>query len=218
MAIRLVSVLVSFSVACANAVPSGDPPPGNEPDPDAATGGVDTTTVDPPDSPPTSSCSQPFSGELAAWSFTGAAGSQASTAPSSTAPGVTADPIARAATLTAVSGSGSINASNWAIAAQRDATRFFTFSVSPPAGCTLRVDSISIDTTSSGTGPASAVIATSADNFAQTTTLTTNMASSPALAVTATGPLEIRVYGFGATAVAGTMRIRTALAVNGALE
>lgn len=218
MAIRYVTVLVSFSVACANAVPSADPPPGNEPDPDAATGGVDTTTVDPPDSPPTSSCSQPFSGELAAWSFTGATGSQTSTAVTSTAPGVTADPITRAATLTAVAGSGSINASNWATAAQRDATRFFTFTVAPPAGCTLRVDSLSIDTTSSGTGPSSAVIATSADNFAQTVSLTTNMATSPALAVTASGTLEIRVYGFGATAVAGTMRMRTTLAVTGALE
>lgn len=217
MAIRHASALV-FCAACANAVPGAEPPPANEPDPDAPTAGNDTSTVDPPDGPPASSCTQAFSGELAAWSFAGATGSQTSTPVTSTAPGVTAAPISRAATLTAVSGSGSINASNWAIGAQRDPARFYTFALTPPAGCTLRVDSISIDTTSSGTGPASAMIATSADNFTQTVSLATNTTSSPALAAGGTGTLEIRIYGFGATAVAGTMRMKTALAVTGALE
>jgi hypothetical protein len=97
----------------------------------------------PIDAPPSSgTCAQAFTGTLATWSFAGQAGNQASTPATSQATGVTAGPVTRAAALTAVGGLDSINSNNWPLTATRDATKYYTFTLAPPAGCTLSITGV----------------------------------------------------------------------------
>jgi hypothetical protein len=165
------------------------------------------------------SCATPFTGTLATWSLAGQPGSQSSTAVSSTATGVTAGALARSAALTAVSGSGSINSSGWTTSSGRDGSEYYTLTVSPPSGCQLDLTSISIDTKSSSTGPASAEVSTSADNFASEASVTTNAVSSPSLTATdQTAPVEVRIYGFAASSAQGTFRVENTFTVTGSLH
>ena len=164
-------------------------------------------------------CAQAFTGSLASWSFAGQAGTQASTPATTMATGVTAGPVTRAAALTAVAGTSSINSSNWPLTAARDATKYYAFTLTPPAGCTLSITGINIDTLSSGTGPTSAQLSTSADSYAATTAVTTSTSGLVAASVmNATGMLEIRIYGYAATGTGGTMRLQTTLSVDGQLK
>jgi hypothetical protein len=216
-------ILLLSLTACATGVgqsaPTTDAPSAADPADAASTADAPRGT---PDAPPqiapdasTSPCA--FSGVLATWDFTGQPGTQASTAAKSSAPGVTAGAIIRQPTLTATSGSGSINSSNWPTATALDATKYYTLTLTAPAGCTVAVTSIAIDAKSSSTGPASAVMATSADGFAQTTAISTTASSTPS--VSASGQtLELRIYGFHATGTGGTMRVSNTLTVTGHLQ
>jgi hypothetical protein len=166
---------------------------------------------------PANACAS--SGILATWSFTGDAGSQASTPATSTAQGVTAGDVQRATTLTAVSGANSINASNWSTAAQRDDTKYYTLTITPPTGCMLDLTSAAIDAKSSGTGPTSASVATSVDSFAAGQTVSTTAPSTPSLTVTnQTDTVALRIYGWTATGTAGTMRLQNTLTLSGSLH
>ena len=168
---------------------------------------------------PSGSCATPFTGVLATWSFTGQSGSEASATASSTAHGVTTGAFTRASTLTATSGSGSINSSNWTTSAQPDVTKYYSLSITPPSGCSLDLTSLSIDAKSSSTGPSSMSAATSADSYAHMASVTANAVSTPALAVTgATGAVEIRIYGYGATGTSGTMRVENTFTVTGSIH
>ena len=165
------------------------------------------------------SCTAAFTGTLATWSFAGETGNQASTAVTTKAAGITAGAVTRAAGLTAVTGTGSINASNWPLTAQRDPTKYYAFTITPPAGCTLSITGASIDAKSSGTGPASGAVSTSVDNYATTTAVSTFAPGTVALTVTnAPGMVEVRVYGFAATAAGGTLRLQNALSIDGQLK
>ena len=159
-----------------------------------------------------------FTGVLATWDFTGQAGSQAATSPTSLASGVTAGSVTRAVALTAVSGLNSINASGWPTTATLDLTKYFAFTLTPPSGCTLDVASLSIDVKSSGTGPSVGKVATSADNFQATIVVSTSVPSAPALAITNAAMLEVRVYGYTASSASGTMRIQNTLTATGSLH
>jgi hypothetical protein len=165
----------------------------------------------------TGSCS--LSGALAAYDFTGESGNQASTAATSTGAGITAGDVTRASTLTAVSGSDSINSSGWTTSTHADTTKYYTLSITPPSGCKLNVSSISLDTTASGSGPGAASVATSGDSFSAKTTFTPGSTSTPSLSVSGeTGAVEIRIYGYGASSTAGTMRMQNTLTVSGSLS
>ena len=186
-----------------------------------STGGksVCTTTAVPGDGPPSSgNCTMPFSGVLATWSLAGETGSQTSTNAASSAPGVTAAPITRAPALIAAAGSGSINSTNWPLGSALDPMSYYTVSLTPPAGCALVLSAASIDVKSSGTGPAMAAVGTSSDGFAQTQALATTAPSTPTLSASASGNLELRIFGYGATAVSGTMRIQNDFTVSGKLQ
>ena len=51
------------------------------------------------------------------------------------------------------------------------------------------------------------------------TTFTPSVTATPKLSVSgATGPIEVRVYGFGASSAGGTMRVDMTLKVSGALN
>ena len=79
--------------------------------------------------------------------------------------------------------------------------------------------SVAIDAKSSGTGPSTAEIATSADQFAQNATISTSSPTTVPIAMSAvSGTLEVRVFGFGATGASGTMRVQGSLTVTGTIE
>lgn len=171
------------------------------------------TTVD----APASGCA--FTGALATYTLTAETGSQTQSNASATATGVVAGALTRASGLTATSGAGSINSSGWPTSAARDLTKYYAFSVAPPAGCALDLTSVAIDTKSSGTGPATLSLATCADSFGATTPVTANVASTVTTSVTnQSGTLEIRIYGYGGTAASGTMRIQNTLTATGTLH
>ena len=135
-----------------------------------------------------------------------------------TATGITAGAVQRAAALTAVSGANSINSSSWPTAAQADATKYYALTIAPPSGCMLSLTALAIDAKASGTGPAAAAVATSLDAFAQLVTISTSAASTPAVTATHGGPIELRVYGYSASAAAGTLRLQGTLSVQGSLH
>jgi len=164
----------------------------------------------------TSSCTA-TTGTLVSYDFTGQPGNQTSTAATSKMGGITAGAITRS-TVTATSGADSINASDWSTSGV-DMSRYYTFTLTPSGGCALDVTSISIDTKASTTGPTSASIATSEDNFATTTSFTPGSATKVSLSVTgATKAVEVRVYGFSASGTTGTWRVENTLTATGALH
>jgi len=185
---------------------------------DGSSGDTDGSTQrDAPES--SGSCTSPFTGVLATWDFTGAAGNQASTSSSMTATGVSAGDVARSASVTASSGSNSINSSNWTTGASPDPTKFYTFGLQPPNGCSMSLTSLAVDAKASGTGPAAASVATSDDSFTAMSTVAPNSTSTPSLSVNAsTAMVEIRIYGYSATGTSGTMRIENTLTVSGSLQ
>jgi hypothetical protein len=171
------------------------------------------------DSPPASgTCVMAFTGTLATWSFTTEAGTQAMTAVATKANGITAGAVTRAATLTAVAGAGSINSSNWPLTATRDATKHYAFTLTPPAGCELAITGAMIDARASGTGPASAQIANNTDGYTAAATVSTTTAGTVAFTAMASGMIELRVYGYAATAAGGTFRLQNTLSITGELK
>lgn len=193
---------------------------GDGPGPDAPSRVNPDAPVGPlPDAPVSGGCTSPSSGVLATWSFSGQTGNEATVAASSSASGVTAGNVARSSGLTATTGSGSINSSNWPLTAQLDPTRYYTLTIAPPAGCALDLTSAAVDAKASASGPAMAAIATSADSYTQTSAVTTSAPSTPALAVSgATGMVEVRIYGFSASSTSGTLRLQTTLTLSGAVH
>jgi hypothetical protein len=176
-----------------------------------------TNDVSPPKDSGGGGCT--FTGVLATYDFTGQPGNQASTPATSSQTNVTAGAVSRAAALTATAGVDSINSSGWGTTANVDTTRYYTFSITPKGSCTLDVTSLSMTTQASGTGPTKGSVATSDDAFAAKTSFTPGAAAQPSLSVNgATGAIEVRVYGFGASGAGGTMRITTTLTVSGALH
>jgi hypothetical protein len=169
---------------------------------------------------PAGSCADAFTGVLATWDFTTAPGSQAGNPAKSMATGVTAGMFTRSpAGLTATSGLNSINSSAWPTAAALDATKYYTVTITPPSGCTLSLTSMAIDAKSSGTGPASAVLATSVDQFAATSPIVTSAPSTPTLAISGSaGAVELRFYGYSATSASGTLRVQNTFSVTGSLQ
>ncbi len=133
------------------------------------------------------------------------------------AAGVHVSVLARSAVLVPGSGSGSLNASNWAKGASADPSAYFAFTVTPVSGCTLQRMTLALDVRASSTGPSAVDVATSADGFqtrfgafatGSPTTVTLPTASS-------SGPLEVRVYGYGAASTLGTLRIQNAMTLSG---
>ena len=191
----------------------------SSPPQDGGTQSSDVSQPPPPQDSGNTNTGCSFQGVLATYDFTGEPGNQTSTNAKSAATNVTAGAISRATQLTATSGADSINASNWTTAAKLDATRYFTFTLTPQGSCTLDISSLSITTKTSSTGPSTASIATSDDKFTATTSFIVNAAATPKVSVTgSTAPVEIRVYGYGASGAGGTMRVDTTLTVTGALN
>lgn len=210
MALRRTGLVMMWLAGCATAAE----PPASSADASidaiTSTGGADAATT---------GCAQAFTGTLATWDFAAEPGNQPSTAVKMAATGVTAGPVQRAPTLTTVAGTNSINSSNWTTATQLDSSKYYAFTVTPPSGCALSITSLAIDAKASPTGPAMAAVATSLNAFTQPVAISTAMASTPSLSTAAqSSMIEVRVFGFGATATNGTLRLQGTLTVMGSLQ
>jgi hypothetical protein len=168
--------------------------------------------------PPDSGCS--FTGVLATYDLSGLSGITATAPATSTGGGVTAGSLARSSALTAASASGGFNSSNWSTNTSADPTKYDTFTVTPPAGCTLSLTSLALDTQASSSGPAHGDVATSADTFATHVGTFAGTSNSTAMlgAATKAGAMEIRIYGYGATASGGTLRLQQTMTLTGSLH
>ena len=161
-----------------------------------------------------------FSGALLTFDLAGQPGSEPSARATSAAAGVSAGSLSRSTALVAAAGSASINASNWPAAGRADPDQYYAFTVTPSAGCALTLASLSIDVRASTTGPTAGDVATSVDGFAHHSgpfggTAVVNVALP---VVGLSGPIEVRIYGFGASSTAGTMRLQNTLSLEGALD
>lgn len=213
-----------FLCSCATAVADGD----GGTDDDSGTGTKDSATMldgaqqaDTMTGMDTSmgTCASTFSGVLATWDFTMEAGNQTSTVVKTTASNVTGSAFSRSMGLTATAGAGSINSSNWPTAGALDPMKYYTFTITPPAGCSLDITQLSIDSKRSTTGPLNGAVATSADNFSAATTVGIDTVAMILPNVKGqTKAVEIRVYGFGASASGGTLRIQNTFTVTGELK
>jgi hypothetical protein len=160
-----------------------------------------------------------FAGTLVTFDATPLVGSTAQLAPTSTGPGVTASPLKRTG-VGVVGASGGLNANGWP-SAGLDLGKHFAFSIAPPAGCAVRVSKVSLAVSASNSGPQSAALATSADGYATPKPFAPSgvTVDVPLAAVgAASAPLELHLYGYGALAATGTMRITDVLTVTGSLE
>jgi hypothetical protein len=161
-----------------------------------------------------------FSGALLTFDLAGQPGNEPSVPATSAAAGVSAGSLSRSTALIAAAGSASINASNWPATGRADPGQYYAFTVTPSAGCALTLASLSIDVRASTTGPSAGDVATSVDGFAHHFgpfggTTTANVAIP---VVGGSGPIEVRIYGFGSSSTAGTMRLQNTLRVSGALD
>ena len=160
-----------------------------------------------------------YTGVLVSFDLSSQTGSEASVPATPVAPGVTGVALTRSAAILPVSGSGSINGSNWAAGPSADATRYYTFGINAGAGCTVTLTGLTIDTVASTQGPKTVDVATSADAFATHTAASAGTsASTKTLAATASSPIEVRVYGYAAGATAGTLRIQNMMTLSGTLN
>jgi hypothetical protein len=160
-----------------------------------------------------------FAGTLASFDLTSLSGVHTSVGASSTSGAVTASAL-ESVGITGVSSSGAINASGWP-AGGADATKYYAFRVTPPAGCKLSATTLSIDLKASSSGPASAGVATSVDAFASLAAAPISGAAVPVTLVNAnnlSNALELRVYGFGAASATGTLRLEKTLSLSGSLS
>ena len=172
--------------------------------------------------PPTDNSSCPasgFTGTLVSFDFTSLTGIAMTVPATSSATGTTAGPFGRSAGLTAVSGSAAINSSGWSTSCSADPTLYYTFTITPAAGCAVSLTGLSGTAHSSTTGPSMGAVGTSDDMFGSLASFGPNAAFNVTLSVSgATDAVEVRIYGFAATGTAGTMRLENTLTLTGSIE
>lgn len=210
---RWLYLLTMFALGCASAGEETRPA-----DASSSNSRSDAGADGKPADAATSSNPCAFTGVLATYAFAGETGSQTETVATTMATGITAGPIKRAATLTATSGAASINSTNWPTAAQVDLTKFYSFTIAPPASCAMTLTTIAIDVKSSSTGPATGALATSSDSYATFKSVSTGTPSTVTASVTSSAMVEVRVYGYGASSASGTMRVQGTLTINGTIQ
>ena len=185
----------------------------------ADTGGAKDAVAD--TTPPSDSgcVGQGTSGVLVTFDLSTQTGSEASVTASTTAGGLGGATLSRAPALTATSGSGSMNSSGWPTTASANASDYYTFTVTPATGCTVTLTSLAVDVQASGTGPTKGDVATSSDSFAtHTASFAGTSKTTATLSASGASPLEVRVYGYGASGSAGTFRIQNSLTLSGSIH
>ncbi len=162
-----------------------------------------------------------FSGALVTFNLASQPGDETSAPATSSAAGVTGGTLTRAAGLTPITGARSINSSGWSLGSSANRSLYYAFTVTPAAGCTVTLTSLAIDVQASPTGPASADVGTSVDNY---TTLSSAFAGTSTDTVTlpagasSASPITVHVFGYAATGTMGTLRIQNTLTLSGSLD
>ncbi len=193
-----------------------DTPAGDDDD-DTPTDGGTTIDSGKDSGKPTSACS--FSGSLVTFDLASLSGVTTQAPATNTATGITATALKRTG-VTATSVSGGFNSSAWPTGAL-DTSKYLSFTLTAPSGCAVTASSVSVILESSNTGPSSASLATSSDSYASKKSATTAGATSNVnvnVEVTAGDTLEVRIYGYSASAAGGTMRASNSIVVNGSIH
>ena len=166
---------------------------------------------------------------LETWELSAAAGSQVSSAPTTTATNITPGTLTRGSGVTASAGAGSMNSSGWfnsaAATTLSDAitnNEYYEFTLPVDAGFTADITAVAFYLRSSSTGPNTATLRSSADGYTTdlgTATAIPNAAASlytlPVTLTGISGTLTFRLYGYGGASgggtpgTGGTMRIGT---------
>jgi len=98
-------------------------------------------------------------------------------------------------------------------------TLYYTFTVTPAAGCTLGLTSLALDVEASSTGPKNVEVGTSADGYATLSAAVAGTSSgNVALSASAAAAVTVHVFGYGASGSAGTLRIQNTMTLSGTLE
>lgn len=143
--------------------------------------------------------------QIITFSFSGQTGSQTSQTASTVATGITSATLTRSG-LGANAGSNSFNSNAWNTAANH-----VKITVVPSATYTLSISNVSITLASSGTGPSTYTLKSSADNYAASVSLTAGTNNNVSLAALGISnentTIELRLFGSGASGASGTGRI-----------
>lgn len=157
-------------------------------------------------------------GAFVTYDFTGQPGDQVSTPVTTSVINVTADPIVRGSGLNASAAANSMSSSAFSTGGI-DLTDYYGFTLTASAGFNLDVNSIAFSERRSATGILSIVVRSSLDGFTGNLfstsvpddTLTRRQTVTLGSAFDSiSGPIEFRIYGFGAEAAGGTWRLGAA--------
>ncbi|MCA8829091.1 Calx-beta domain-containing protein [Hymenobacter pini] len=153
---------------------------------------------------------------LGQYSFNNAVGSEVTFPADAQPTNATLGVMSRGAGITPSDAAGTFSATGWSTGAL-DATDYFSFSVTPSAGYTLRLDSLRLDERRSGTGIRDWAIRSSLDNFTadikavnvpdNTDTRNNTLVTLPAAFAALNSSVEFRIYGYNSEAATGTWRI-----------
>ncbi|QDK77660.1 T9SS type A sorting domain-containing protein [Spirosoma sp. KCTC 42546] len=159
--------------------------------------------------------------QVATYTFTNAdPGNQTSKAVTSTNANITASDITRGTGLTPVTATGSINSSGWTSSAQ-DLNDYYEFTLTPVTGHQLNLASINLTERRSGTGPTNYLIAYSIGGGTEVSISTgplsgtIDAAINVSFTVNTVQPIRFRLYAWGASNAAGTLRLDQSLTVSG---
>ena len=151
------------------------------------------------------------------YSFTGAAGNEASFGPDAQPAGMSAGNVSRGSGLTASTSAGAFSSSAWTTSSTRDLNDYYTVAISPQAGFLMTLTRIELDERRSLTGIRSWSLYSSLDGFASPLgsfavpdddlTRANQGVNLSAAFANLSAPVEFRVYGFQAEAAGGTWRI-----------
>lgn len=154
--------------------------------------------------------------QLGQYSFTGAKGDELTFPADAQPTNATLGVMSRGAGTTPSLADNTFSAVGWSTTAV-DATDYFSFSVTPSAGYTLRLDSLRLDERRSGTGIRDWAIRSSLDNFTANITAVNvpdntdvrnnTLVTLPAAFAALNSSVEFRIYGYNAEAPTGTWRI-----------
>jgi hypothetical protein len=153
--------------------------------------------------------------QITTYDFTGATGSQVSTAASGVAAGLSSSLLTRGSGVTASAGANSIAATGWSLGAI-DLNDYFELTLTPDAGQELALTSIDFSERRSGTGIRDIAVRTSLDSFGANVA-TFNVPDDTLVRrqtvgfgvsfANLTAPVTVRIYGFNAEAATGSWRL-----------
>ena len=162
---------------------------------------------------------------VAQFSFTGAAGTEATFAADLADPALAATPVmSRGAGITPSTAADAFSASGWTTAAALDASDDFSFTVAPAAGKSMNLRALQLDERRSATGIRSWAVRSSLDGFAadlalftvpDDTLARTQTVQLPAQFRNLAAPVEFRIFGFQAEAAGGTWRVDNVALIGG---